>query len=87
MKYYAFLLWNENRSCTIGLPNKQTGRLSIAGDLEVFRTKSDRRNWLCAHNARSIAVTKKHARKLLRGLSIQEFNQYIENQEYARYEM
>ena len=93
-KYYGFRFYS-NRSCTYGSPNPVTGRYSIAGNIEVFRSKIDLNNWLsgeklsapcgCGGGERK-QVTKKVARSLSLGVSVEDFEMDLENQESERYD-
>jgi hypothetical protein len=37
-KFYGIRFEGGNRTCTTGTPNEITGRMSIAADLQVFRS-------------------------------------------------
>lgn len=83
-KYYAVEFWS-GRNTTTGEPNTKTGRMSIACDIEVFDSKSERDKWVengketsaMRGNCRE-SVTKKELRDLKLGWSIAEFNEHLE---------
>lgn len=80
-RYYGFRYYS-NRSCTYGSANPTTGRYSIAGDVQVFRTKADLKIWLAGER---VAVTKREARSLTLGCSVEEFEDVLESAERDRY--
>ena len=84
-RYYAAQFWSGLKT-TIGEPNPLTGRMSIACDLAVFSEKSKRDEWVSNGKLTSdmrgncrMSVSKKDARKLTAGWSLQDFNEYIES--------
>lgn len=85
MKYfYGFEYW-YGRSTTTGSPNTKTKKLSIAGDMFVFKTKKDRDEWIKNTsykygNAQRIAVSKAELRKLCAGMSLSDFNEWIDHE-------
>ena len=93
-KFYGIRYYGGNRTCTTGTPNKKTGRMSIAAEIEVFRSVADRNYWLddeklsapcgCGGGER-IAATKKMCRDASLGLNPEEFADWLEIQEENRY--
>lgn len=87
--FYGIRFLGGNRTCTTGEPNSITGRMSVACDVTVFRTRSERDKWVneekisapsgCGGGER-ISCTKKYARSKQRGISVAEFEQDIERE-------
>jgi hypothetical protein len=93
-KYYGFRFYS-NRSCTYANPNPVTRRYSIAGGVEVFRSRSDRDAWIAGERlgaecgnggGERIAVTKRQARSYSLGCSPEEFEQGLGDNEWERYD-
>jgi len=87
--YYGFEYW-DGVSTTTGQPNGATGRMSIAGEIVAFRTKSDRTDWLngqCNSYGGRISCTKKDLRSLCLGESMDEFEEMIDNAQFNCDEM
>jgi len=87
-KFYGVRFLGGNRTCTTGKPNPITGRMSIACDIQVFRSKKELEEWV---NARSndgerISATKYDCRKFRRGDSMKVFEMMLELAESSRYE-
>lgn len=83
--YLGFQYWS-GRSTTTGTPNPRTGRMSIAGDLVAFATKSERDEWVARGKVTSDmqgncrrAVSRREARALSRGSSLADFIESIEH--------
>lgn len=74
-KYYGFKYY-ANVNTTYGTPNLKTGRYSIAGDLKVFDNKESLIEWLNGPGNR-IQISKRKARSLCLGISLEEFNNAI----------
>ena len=84
--FYGFH-FHGKRSTTTGRPNYRTGHFSIAGDLKVFTSKAERDEWVEeSPTCKREAVTRKQARELCLGLSMQEFNDYIRHEAMSREE-
>jgi hypothetical protein len=77
--FYAVEFWDRNRDCTTGQPNEKTGRMSIACDLMAFSSREERYLWVRKDIQYRSYVTKNEMRKLCRGMSIAEYNEYIES--------
>ena len=80
MKDYAFE-YRDGKNTTTGIPHRQTGRLSIAGNLEVFNSKIDRDNWINDGypSGRRISTNKKDAKsKFFAGWSVDDYLYMIE---------
>jgi hypothetical protein len=95
MKYYGIRYLGGNRTCTTGSPNPITGRYSRAVDVQVFRSRTDRDNWVNAEKLSApcglgggerIAATKQDCRKCCLGMSVEEFNLMLETAEDERYD-
>ena len=87
--YYGIIYFGGNRTCTTGEPNKYTKRLNIACGIEVFTKKEDLENWLDKEDlykntgsggGERIAATKQECREHCYGMTIDEFNDFIDNQ-------
>jgi hypothetical protein len=95
VRFYGVRFLGGNRACTTGTPNQVTGRMSVACDIQVFRSKNDREKWLnneklsaptgCGGGER-IAATKADCRKLRFGDSLEEFEKMLEWAESSRYD-
>ena len=95
MKYYGIRYHGGNRTCTTGTANDVTGRYSIACNIEVFRTRSERDEWIekeklsdpcgCGGGER-IAATKKECRSHRLGESVESFEESLEYAEMSRYQ-
>ena len=84
--FYGFH-FRDGRNTTTGRPNYRTGHLSIAGDLKVFTSKAERDAWVEASPTyQREAVTRKQARELCLGLSMQEFNDFIRHEAMTKEE-
>jgi len=93
-KYYGIRFLGGNRTCTTGSPNEITGRMSIACNLEVFRSRADRDAWIekeklsapcgCDGGER-IASTKRECRSYRLGDTVEQFNETLEFNELYRY--
>lgn len=94
-KFYGVRFLGGNRTCTTGTPNDVTGRLSIACDIQVFRSRADRDEWLlnqkwseptgCGGGER-IAATKAECRRFKMGISVEQFEEVLEMAEMSRYD-
>lgn len=93
-KYYGIRYWS-GRSTTTGTPNPITGRMSKAVDIEVFRSKKDRDEWLrneklsapCGlGGGERIAATKKLCRQHRLGCSVEDFELDLICSENMNYE-
>jgi len=83
MFYYA-VEYKSGKRTTWGMPNKHTGRLSIACDLKRFPSRSSRESWVLkgkvtADMAGSCRepVTLAEAKRLHRGLAGAEFTEFL----------
>lgn len=86
-KYFYGFRYFGGKSTTTGEPNSRTGSLSHAGEAVVFTTQSALCNWLDRED-RSIPsgmgggireqVTKKGLRELCLGMSVADFEEYID---------
>ena len=95
-KYYGVRFHGGNRTCTTGTPNVVTGRMSIACSIEVFRTKAERDEWVgneklsapCGlDGGERIAATKKECRNYCLGETVEGFEETLEYNEIARYDI
>lgn len=82
--FYGFEYW-DGRSTTTGSPNTKTGSFSIAGDICVFKSKKDRDEWIKNTSYKygspqRTAVSKNELRKLSAGMSLSDFNEWIEHE-------
>ncbi len=76
-QFYGFEYWGGPRTTT-GDPHPLTGRMSIAGDLSVFRAREDRERWLQSGSRERITVSKAQARMLHLGWSVSDFEYHLE---------
>ena len=80
--FYGFH-YEGGRNTTTGKGNPVTGRFSIAGKLKVFATREARDEWVDVDTSnpycgfREAVNTKKQARELCLGWSVEDFNDYI----------
>lgn len=82
--FYAVQFWS-GRNTTTGEPNPRTMRMSRAVNVEVFKTAAARDKWVdggqvtsgMAGNCRE-PVTKQQLRELRLGLSMKDFNEYLD---------
>jgi len=89
-KYYGIRFFGGNRTCTTGTPNKVTGRMSVACEVQVFCSVQERAVWVsreklsepcgCGGGER-IACTKKYARSKNLGISVEDFERDLEYSE------
>ena len=85
-KYYYAVEYKSGTSTTAGQPNEKTGRYSKAVDCACFKSESERDTWVgkgkhtpaMRGNCRE-AVTKKELRELHLGMSIADYNEFVEN--------
>ena len=80
-KFYGIIYLGGNRTCTTGSPNPKTGRMSIACQIVVFDSKSDRDSWVDDGDLSSgerIKATKAICRKHRLGDTLEEFEDYLE---------
>lgn len=90
-RYYGARFLGGNRTCTTGHPNPNTGRMSIACDIEVFHSKTERDSWVDSETFQGsqagerTAVTRKEARNLCLGLTAEEFENTLDAAEMSRY--
>lgn len=91
--YYGIRFFG-GRFTTTGTPNLQTGHYSIACDIQVFRSKEDRDEWVSNEDlyapsglggGERIAATKKQCRDCRLGSSIADFEAILNNAELDRY--
>jgi len=82
--YYSFE-FKSGPSTTIGEPNIKTGLMSVAGDLSAFDTTIERDEFVSNGVTTSpmrgncrIVITKKAARNLCLGMSMADYNEYLE---------
>lgn len=84
-KYYAARFWCGVKTTT-STPNPRTGRMSIAHSLEAFLSKETRDAWVkngqittdMRGNCRR-TVTLKEARRLNLGMTILEWNEFLDH--------
>ncbi len=78
MKYYI----NIGQNMSVGTPNAMTGRMSMYGDLIAFRSKKERDvffdNKILEPSETMEKCSKTSARKFNMGMTIREFDEYIE---------
>lgn len=78
-RYYGFKFW-DGRNTTTGQPNPRTGRMSIAGDLQIFTKKEQRDQWVAdAGEKTRISCTPSEARRLHRGMDSAAYNEMIDH--------
>ena len=78
MKLFYGFQYDAGTSTTYGEPHPQTGRMSIAGDLVVFTSKSERDEWVDATTDKTReAVTRQKARSLCAGWSKDQFDAWV----------
>jgi len=75
-KYFYGIEFKCGKNTTTGWPNEKTGNMSIACNLKIFDTKLARDNW--ADGCRKIAVNKSEIRDYHLGMSMQDYNEYLE---------
>ena len=75
--FYGFEFIGGNRTCTTGTPNANTGRLSIAGSIATFDSVELRDEWLACGGDR-IACTKRELRNFCLGVSVADFEEFLE---------
>lgn len=94
-KFYGVRFLGGNRTCTTGTPNETTGNLSVACDVQVFRSISDRNAWVNrqdmyaptgANGGERIAATKEYCRRLRQGDTVELFEEELEMAEMLRYD-
>ena len=94
-KFYGIRFLGGNKTCTTGTPNEITGRMSVACDIQVFRSQADRELWLAGQKwseptgcggGERIAVKKTECRKYKLGISVEAFNEMLEMAEMSRYD-
>ena len=82
--YYGVEFWS-GRNTTTGDHNPRTGRMSIACDIQSFESISARNDWV--DNGKITAdmggnnretITKKKVRALCLGMSIVDYNEYLD---------
>ena len=81
--FYAF---RGQLNTTTGQPNTKTGRLSTYGDLKVFDTRKERdcfvNDFEYGCGVSRVSVNVKSARKYFLGLSVIQYDDYINNITY-----
>jgi len=82
-RFYAVRFWSSNRWCTVGDPNKITGRMSIACTLHVFGTAYERSCWIDHNSINRKSVTTREARTLHYGMTIEDYNDMVRFLEYT----
>lgn len=80
-KFYLAFYGQPNT--TTGQPNESTGFMSRYGNLYAFSSKEKRSEWLSDNetnvaNEVCCAVTKREARSYNLGLSIEEYDRYLD---------
>ena len=75
---YAFQYADGKKTYT-GIPNDRSGRMTIAGELKVFKTSKERSNWVNLGGNRRVSVNAKEVRKLFAGMSKKEFQAMVDN--------
>jgi hypothetical protein len=85
-KFFYGFRYFSGRSTTTGTPGRQ-GRMSRAGEMEVFQTAAERQSWLDGEKLSApcgsgggerIAVTRSQLRALCLGMTLDEFNREVE---------
>ena len=94
-RFYGIRFLGGNRTCTTGTPNENTGRMSIACDVQVFRTKTERDKWVnnekisepsgCGGGER-IACSLSEARNYNLGISVEDFEADLDSSYGQRYD-
>jgi hypothetical protein len=94
-KFYGIRYHGGNRTCTTGQPNDITGRMSIACNIEVFRARAERDEWVSKEKLSApcgcdggerIAATKNECRKHRLGETVHDFEESLEYAEMSRYQ-
>jgi predicted DNA-binding WGR domain protein len=92
-KFYGVRFLGGNRTCTWGNPGKN-GRYNIAADIEVFRTRAERDEWVAAEKITApsgrgggerVVATKAECRRIRRGETVAEFEDTLAEAERSRY--
>jgi hypothetical protein len=92
-KFYGIRFFGGNRTCTTGTPNKVTGRMSVACNVQVFRSAHERDVWVSREKlsepcgcdgGERIACTKRYARSKNLGISVEAFERDLRNAEWFR---
>ncbi len=80
MNYYGFQ-YTAGRRTTCGESNPSTGRMSIAGDLKVFQTPTERDRWVESSpvGVHRAALNSQEARAHCAGMSIEDYQGYLES--------
>ena len=85
-KFFYGFRYFSGRNTTMGTANRQ-GRMSRAGEMEIFQTAAERQKWLDGEKLSApcgggggerIAVTRSQLRTLCLGMTLDEFNREIE---------
>jgi hypothetical protein len=80
-KYYGFEFW-DSLNTTTGEPNQRTKRMSIAGDLKMFKRKTDRDAWkeksMRNTDRIRIALFRGEVRQYHLGMSTDAFNEMLD---------
>lgn len=78
--YYGFEFTDATNTLT-GFPNRQTGRLDIAGNLFAFNSKKERDEWVeegCNSIGGRVVTNKADARKYHRGMTLEDYLELVE---------
>jgi len=80
MNYFGFQ-YRAGRKTTSGVCNPRTGRMSIAGDLRLFRLPTDRDRWVDSSPAgvHRAALNTQEARAHCAGMSLEDYKIYLES--------
>ena len=94
-KFYGVRFLGGNRTCTTGTPHEITGNMSIACDVQIFRSRAERDAWLKkqelsaptgANGGERIAAKKIEVRKYKLGNSMEAFEEELGMIEMLRYD-
>lgn len=82
--------FEDGRRTTTGEPNKNTGNLSIAGQAHMFWDDVERDHWVVGNTLnydkrtdQRIRTSKQDLRSLHKGMSIREYEDYIDCLEFT----
>jgi len=85
-KFFYGFRYFSGRNTTMGTPNRQ-GRMSRAGEMEIFQTAAERQAWLDGERLSApcgsgggerIAVTRSQLWALCLGMTLDDFNREVE---------
>jgi len=80
MKHFYGIQFKDGMNTTTGEPNKISGRMSIACDIVVFKTRRKRGNWLANERDKTrIPVTLKEIPRYHRGMKTRDLKKEIDS--------